>query len=159
MNEAIGKPRAVHATAVAVGEAGVLIRGPSGAGKSRLAQALIAEATRRGLFARLVGDDRIRIAVTNRRVVARPHPAVAGLIEERGAGLLDVVHEPAARIVCVIDVASPRGGGGAAPRAPEAADATDESTGAVLPRLALAASVGPEEGARRVLGLLERINL
>ena len=48
----------IHATVVLVGEAGVLIRGASGSGKSALALALMSEAGRRGLFARLVGDDR-----------------------------------------------------------------------------------------------------
>lgn len=49
----------VHGTAAVVGEAGVLIRGASGAGKSSLALALVDAAAARGLFARLVGDDRI----------------------------------------------------------------------------------------------------
>ena len=50
---------ALHATAVVVGESGVLLRGPSGAGKSSLALALIWAARERAGFAALVADDRV----------------------------------------------------------------------------------------------------
>ncbi len=43
---------ALHATALVVGESGVLLRGPSGAGKSSLALALIRAARERALFRR-----------------------------------------------------------------------------------------------------------
>jgi HPr kinase/phosphorylase len=93
----------IHATALAVAETGILIRGPSGAGKSRLALQLIAEG-RRGLFARLVGDDRIAVAARGGRLIARPHPTIAGQIERRGEGILATPHEAAALIRLVIDV-------------------------------------------------------
>ena len=153
MTGAGAKPAAIHATVVAIGEQGVLICGVSGAGKSRLALALLAEAARRGQFARLVGDDRVLVGVTNGRVLARPHPVIAGLIEERGAGLRECVHEPAARIVCVV---SP--GVDDAPRSPEPADMTRDIAGVSLPRLALRADVGPDEGARRVLSFLGNLD-
>ena len=53
-------PLRVHASAVAIGEAGILIRGPSGAGKSSLALALIALAQLQGRFARLIADPPLR---------------------------------------------------------------------------------------------------
>ncbi len=49
----------LHATALIVGDAGVLIRGRSGAGKSRLAEELVEAAQARGWFGRLVADDRV----------------------------------------------------------------------------------------------------
>ena len=49
----------LHATAVAIGEAGILIRGASGSGKSSLAMDLIFVARHQARFASLVGDDRI----------------------------------------------------------------------------------------------------
>ena len=49
---------ALHATALVVGESGVLLRGPSGAGKSSLALALIWAARERAVFAALIADDR-----------------------------------------------------------------------------------------------------
>jgi serine kinase of HPr protein (carbohydrate metabolism regulator) len=102
----------IHATALVIGEAGILIRGPSGCGKSRLALDLITEAKRRGLFARLVGDDRIAIAARGGRLVARPHPAISGQIESRGEGILDLGCEYAAVIRLVVEMA------GEAPTAP-----------------------------------------
>ncbi|MEO1532556.1 MAG: serine kinase, partial [Pseudomonadota bacterium] len=46
-------PDPLHASAVALGERGLLILGPSGAGKTRLALELVA------LGAELVADDRV----------------------------------------------------------------------------------------------------
>jgi len=76
-----------HASALVVGEKGVLVRGASGAGKSRLVVALRRAAEAGGHFARLIGDDRIALDVRGNRLVAAGHPAVAGLIERRGIGL------------------------------------------------------------------------
>ncbi|MGO4816379.1 hypothetical protein AB4156_43500, partial [Cupriavidus sp. 2MCAB6] len=59
----------VHASTIAIGEAGIIIRGPSGAGKSVLALALIALARQDGLFARLVADDRTELNATGGRLV------------------------------------------------------------------------------------------
>ncbi len=76
----------IHANALLLGSAGVLLRGPSGAGKSGLGLELIHLAQGRGLFARLIGDDRVALVRRHGRLVARPHPAIAGAIEERGRG-------------------------------------------------------------------------
>ena len=75
---------ALHATCLVIGEAGVLLRGPSGAGKSTLARRLISTALRDGRYASLVGDDRVRLEAVAGRLVARPHPAIAGRLEVRG---------------------------------------------------------------------------
>lgn len=79
-----------HATAVLVGEAGVLICGPSAAGKSCLAFTLMAVAEGAGIFARLVGDDRVGIVVRGGRLIANGHPSILGKIERRGQGIFDV---------------------------------------------------------------------
>jgi HPr kinase/phosphorylase len=78
----------VHASAVVVGDCGVLIRGPSGAGKSRLAFDLIL-AGRAGQIATatLVGDDRVLLEAVQDRLMVRPVPELAGLIEIRGLGI------------------------------------------------------------------------
>jgi HPr kinase/phosphorylase len=123
----------VHASAVLVGARAVLIRGPSGAGKSRLALELIA-AARGGFFrfARLIGDDRVHLETAGGRLLVRPAPALAGLIELRGAGLRKLDYEPCGVVGLVIDL--------------DAADAerlpdkpTIEIGGISLPRLAVAA--------------------
>ncbi|MEA2839909.1 MAG: hypothetical protein QOF41_1239 [Methylobacteriaceae bacterium] len=94
----------IHATALAIGEAGLLIRGRSGSGKSRLTLELLEEAGRRGLFARLVGDDRVAIARRGGRLIARGHPRIAGQIESRGDGILELAHEEAVVIRLVVDL-------------------------------------------------------
>ncbi len=101
---------AVHGTAIVVGEHGILILGASGAGKSSLAEELIAGAAAEGRFAALVGDDRVTLEAVGGRLLARPHAAIPGLIELRGAGLVERPFEPAAILhLCVeLDPAAPR---------------------------------------------------
>lgn len=94
----------VHANCVVVGEAGVLIRGPSGAGKSSLSEALIDAARARGSFARLVADDRVRLAAHGGRLVARVPEPIAGLIERRGIGIGPAAHIGAAVVRMVADL-------------------------------------------------------
>lgn len=93
----------LHATCLVIGEAGVLLRGPSGAGKSTLARRLISAALRGGRYASLVGDDRVRLEAVAGRLIARPHPAIAGRLEVRGVGLTRVVHEPGAVVRLIVD--------------------------------------------------------
>ena len=78
----------IHASAVLVGARAILIQGPSGSGKSRLAMALL-DAAGAGLvpFARLVADDRCHLETAHGRLLVRPAPALAGLIEVRGLGI------------------------------------------------------------------------
>ena len=78
--------------------------GASGSGKSRLAMALIAMGRQGGRFTRLVGDDRVRLRFLHGRVVAGPHPAIAGRIEERGVGILETCWEAGAVIRCVVSL-------------------------------------------------------
>jgi HPr kinase/phosphorylase len=94
----------IHASAVVIGEAGVVIRGVSGSGKSRLALTLIESAHGAGLFARLIGDDRIRLQRANQRLIARGHPLILGQIEQRGAGILRRPFIAAAVVRLVVDI-------------------------------------------------------
>lgn len=94
----------IHANALLIGSAGVLLCGPSGSGKSSLTQELIALAGAERIFARLIGDDRIRLSGRHGRLVARPHPAIAGAIEERGVGIVAAPYEPAGVIRCVVEL-------------------------------------------------------
>jgi serine kinase of HPr protein (carbohydrate metabolism regulator) len=117
----------LHASCVVVGEAGVLIRGPSGSGKSQLARRLMS--TYPG-FSRLVCDDRVRVEARHGRVVARALPAIAGILEIRGLGLMPTAFEPAAVVRLVVDALT-----GPAARLPEEADAAIDISGVTLPRI------------------------
>ncbi len=128
-------PATIHATAVLVGARAVLIRGPSGAGKSRLALDLLAAASTGQLrFARLVGDDRVHLEKIGGRLLVRPAATLAGLIEQRGAGIRHLPYEPCAVIGLVVDLAAKD-----AARLPEQGQI--ELEGVTLPRLAVASEV------------------
>jgi serine kinase of HPr protein (carbohydrate metabolism regulator) len=137
----------IHASAVLVGARAVLIRGPSGAGKSRLALDLI-EAARSGrlAFARLVGDDRVRLESAGGRLLVRPADTLAGLIEVRGAGLFRLDHEPRAVVGLVVDL-----GAKDAERLPENRQVMLEAV--KLPRLAVAEGVSALPGVLAILTL------
>lgn len=124
----------IHASAVLVGAKAVLIRGPSGSGKSRLALALLQAAQAGQLaFARLVADDRAHVEAVNGRLLVRPAPALAGLLELRGSGIHALAFEPVAAVGWVVDLAAE----GAA-RLPEKAAREAVIEGISLPRLAVA---------------------
>jgi HPr kinase/phosphorylase len=93
----------LHASCVSVGETGILIRGLSGTGKSTLARELVEEGAGQGRFARLVCDDRVRVANRNGRLVATALAEIAGQIEARGLGILQFPYENSAVIRLVVD--------------------------------------------------------
>lgn len=144
---------ALHATALIVGESGVLLRGPSGAGKSSLALALIWAARGRGSFAALVADDRAFTRVSGGRLIARGAPEFAGRIEQRCEGVIEAPAEPAAAVRLVADLA---GRGKAPPRLPDEDELSTEILGVRLPRVALDPAHGPADHARVVLESLAR---
>ena len=93
----------VHATAVLVGDRGVLIMGPSGAGKSALARALVDRALARNSYAALVSDDQCHLQQLSGRLVCSAPPTLEGGLEVRGSGLHAVDHEPEAVIHLAVD--------------------------------------------------------
>jgi serine kinase of HPr protein (carbohydrate metabolism regulator) len=95
----------IHASAVLVGDQGILIRGPSGSGKSRLAFDLIL-AGRAGQVpaTALIGDDRVRLAVSDGRLVVQGVPELAGLIEVRGLGIRTIGFAAEGRVALVVDL-------------------------------------------------------
>ena len=117
----------VHGTAVRLGQAGVLLRGPSGSGKSDLALRLIEAG------ASLVADDQVALALDNAEIWLSAPPAIAGMIEARGVGILRLprVSRAALRLVCDL---VPRD---QVERLPERGDCM--LLGVTVPRLALCA--------------------
>src|SRR5262249_11516291 len=60
----------------------VLLRGPSGSGKSDFALRLLEAG------ARLIADDQTHLAKKGHALIATPPPALAGMIEVRGQGIV-----------------------------------------------------------------------
>src|SRR5262249_40746125 len=115
----------LHASCIAVGGTGVLFRGTSGAGKSDLALRLVDEG------AALVADDRVELQNIDGSLVARAPPALAGLIEVRGVGILPVAAAAQAEVGLVVDLVAQD----QVERLPE--PATVELAGVTLPRIAI----------------------
>jgi serine kinase of HPr protein (carbohydrate metabolism regulator) len=88
----------LHASCVAIGERAVLIAGRSGTGKSDLALRLID----RG--AMLVSDDYTEVRRRDRALFATPPARIAGKIEMRGIGIVDMPHLPEAQVALLIDL-------------------------------------------------------
>ena len=145
----------LHATALVVGESGLLLRGPSGAGKSALALALIARARESAIFAALVGDDRIFLRARGGRLLARGAPGFEGLVERRFEGVVAVAHEPYAVARLVVDLV---GRGQSAPRMPGESDRIADLLGVRLPRIALDPAHGPLDHAYAALESLARLS-
>jgi HPr kinase/phosphorylase len=98
----------LHASCVAVDGKGLLILGPSGAGKSSLALQMIA------LGAGLVADDQVILAAGNGGLTASAPPALHGMIEARGLGLLRARASGPVPVALAVDLGQPQG-----PRLPE----------------------------------------
>src|SRR5258707_10388392 len=123
----------VHATCVAlrIGKRwrAVLLRGPSGAGKPDLALRLIEAG------GRLVADDQTHVAKVGRALIATSPAALAGMIEARGVGILELPRGKLlarAPVALLVDLVVPR----RIERLPEPAHETLQEV--ELPRLDLA---------------------
>ncbi|MEM9222740.1 MAG: HPr kinase/phosphatase C-terminal domain-containing protein [Pseudomonadota bacterium] len=124
-------PPTVHAGAVALGEAGVLIRGAPGSGKSTLALTLVSHWQGCQRFAALVADDRTALTAAHGRIIARPAQNLAGLAELHGIGVRPVSTIAAVRLSLVVDLlAEP-------PRMPDPQKTVTEFFGLNLPRVTL----------------------
>jgi HPr kinase/phosphorylase len=101
-----GEVERVHATAIAVGDRGALIRGPSGSGKSDLALRCLGL----GLSAlvrapvKLVSDDQVLLKHEGLHLRASAPPQLRGKLEIRGVGILEVDAATEANIVLVADL-------------------------------------------------------
>ena len=89
-----------HASTVAVDGRAVLITGPSGAGKSDLALRLID----RGY--KLVSDDQTIVRREGDRLVASAPPNIAGKLEIRGVGIVDMETAKDVPVALVVQLTS-----------------------------------------------------
>ena len=88
----------MHATAIVLGERGVLVTGPSGSGKTTLALVLIEKFRETGRFARLVSDDQVFLSAPHGRLLCHAPATTSGLIEVHGLGPVPVEYEEAAAV-------------------------------------------------------------
>lgn len=100
----------VHGTAIALGPVAALIRGASGSGKSDLALRCLAmpASPLTNEVAKLVADDQVMVKRNGRDVQATAPPSIAGKLEVRGVGIVDVDHVEAARLALVVDLVAPQ---------------------------------------------------
>ncbi len=90
----------VHASTVAVEGRAVLITGPSGAGKSDLALRLLD----RGFT--LVSDDQTIVRRDGDRLIATAPPTIAGKLEIRGVGIIDMEHVSDQPLALIVELTS-----------------------------------------------------
>jgi serine kinase of HPr protein (carbohydrate metabolism regulator) len=115
----------LHASCVDLQGTGVVRLGPPGCAKSDLALRLIDDG------ARLVADDRLAVERHGDHLIARPPAAIAGLIEVRGLGIMQVDHAASSRLGLVVTLGAVE----PASRLPE--PGSYELLGVPLPCLAL----------------------
>ena len=134
----------VRGTTVAIGGRGVLLRGASGSGKSDLALRLID----RG--AALVSDDYTEVRMAGGRLLAAAPATIAGGIEVRGVGIVELPAATDVPLCLVAELDRPP------ERLPDGAS-TAEIAGTPLPAVALAALEASAplklEAALRLYGL------
>ena len=90
----------LHASSVAKDGRAVLISGPSGSGKSDLALRLLD----RGYT--LVSDDQTIVSREEDRLVASAPPTIAGKLEVRGIGIVEVDHVEGMPVALLVELTS-----------------------------------------------------
>ena len=101
-----GAHETVHATAISVNGQAALITGPSGAGKSDLALRCLTLGTSPMLphAARLIADDRVILTRVGDQLMASAPPAIAGKLEVRNIGIVELEPGPTAAIRLVVEL-------------------------------------------------------
>jgi serine kinase of HPr protein (carbohydrate metabolism regulator) len=90
----------VHASTVAIDGRAILITGPSGSGKSDLTLRLLD----RGFT--LVSDDQTLVRREDDRLIASPPPNIAGKLEIRGIGIVDMAHVTDITVALLVELTS-----------------------------------------------------
>ncbi|HIP80578.1 MAG TPA: RNase adapter RapZ [Kiloniellaceae bacterium] len=88
----------LHATTIALGDWAVALLGPPGAGKSDLALRMIDQG------AVLVSDDQTLLQASDGRIVARPPESIAGKLEVRGLGIVEMPHRASAPLALLVEL-------------------------------------------------------
>jgi serine kinase of HPr protein (carbohydrate metabolism regulator) len=126
-----------HGTCLDLAGTGILILGPSGAGKSDLALRLLDQpgcgVNGQPKPAMLVADDQVILTLESGRLLARSPPALRGLLEIRGLGIVELPFRPQAALGLVVTLSdTPE-----IERMPEPGDLSCEILGTSLPMFRL----------------------
>lgn len=116
------RPVNLHATAIVLGDCGILIRGAARSGKSALALSTLQRAASAALPAALIADDQVFVAAAAGVLTAFAPAATRGLIEVSGVGILTLDSVPEAELRLLVELAPI----GEADRLPEALSAMIE---------------------------------
>ena len=135
---------AVHATTVAIDGRAVMISGPSGSGKSDLALRLLD----RGFS--LVSDDQTFVRRDGERLIAAAPPNIAGKLEIRGIGIVEVAYVDDVPIALLVELT------GHIERLPDD-NPTRPILGAVIPVIGIEAMAA--SAASKVAVALDRMGL
>ncbi len=102
-------PAVVHGTAVALGDVAALIKGGSGSGKSDLALRCLGlpAGPLTGQAARLVSDDQVILTRQGQGLLLSAPASIAGRLEVRGVGIVDVGDVTPAWLALVIELVPP----------------------------------------------------
>ena len=125
----------VHGTCVAIGRRAALLRGAPGTGKSDLALRVLALPPDGAAKPMLVADDQVfaESRADGKLIVSAP-PTIAGKIEVRGLGIVDVPFRAEAELVLVCDLVAAKD----VPRMPLESPEVTDIAGISLPLLRLA---------------------
>jgi HPr kinase/phosphorylase len=97
-----------HGTCIDFEGAGVLILGPPGSGKSDLGLRLLDQPglglSGEAKTAALLSDDQVIVTLQQNRLLARPPPAIRGLLEVRGLGILKLPCRPQSVLTLVVSL-------------------------------------------------------
>ena len=137
MNPETSLTQLFHGTCIDFEGAGVLIIGPPGAGKSDLGLRLLDQPglglNGKAKTATLLSDDQVIVTLDQGRLLARPPPAIRGLLEVRGLGILELPCRPQTVLALVVRLSD----AAAIERLPEPRDLTCMILGQNLPLLRL----------------------
>jgi serine kinase of HPr protein (carbohydrate metabolism regulator) len=125
-------PQLAYGTCVALRTIAALLEGPSGSGKSDLALRFVL-GTPAAADAALVSDDQVLIERSSSRLLARPPMTIAGKIEVRGIGIVELPYLAEAELRLVIRL----GDAASVERLPQWGDETAQFCGISLPVLRL----------------------
>ena len=98
----------LHASAVVVGDRGVVVTGPSGSGKTTLCMALLDFGAHSGVPVRMLGDDQLFLEGHAGRLVVTAPESIAGLMEVRGFRPSRIASERSAVVDLLIRLVPPQ---------------------------------------------------